>query len=343
MGVRGLRKRFREATRVPGYRTHTRAQECTAPQSGKVLELYMKLPNKRAERTLLLQATSVTVTNHFFHLHERVTTGEWMVNVNINPGYAGKGKRKATPKSSYARLAAAKKQQARKGYSTVARTRGVYAQGEMKYFDTERALASIPAGTNWTGTEFDPNTTQEGTPVANPNTLFCPVVGSAINERIGRQAKVHKIKVRGHLNIAKLTTQTGSNSCLIRLLLVQDDQTNSAQVQGEEIMTDPVTASAHAVVDVYQALTNFGRFKVLKDHQIVMQNPNAVATDDQMGLTRPFKWNIDFKAPIAVRFNATNGGTVADVVDVSWHVLAACSNADLVPQITYQARVCYKE
>lgn len=87
----------------------------------------------------------------------------------------------------------------RSGYATVARTRGVYSKGEMKYFDTERSVTAIPASTDWTATEFPPN-------VGTPTTLVVPTVGSAINQRIGREIKVYKIKIRGNIT---MDPQTG--------------------------------------------------------------------------------------------------------------------------------------
>ena len=56
-----------------------------------------------------------------------------------------------------------------------------------------------------------------------------------------------------------------------------------------------------------------------------------------------FKYSIYFKKPISVRFNATNGGTVADIVDNSFHVLATCTSTALGPNLYYNCRVCYKD
>ena len=63
----------------------------------------------------------------------------------------------------------------RVGYQPVARTKGVYGAGEMKYFDTDY-IAAVANAVNWTGTEADP---------AVFLTLCVPTVGAAINQRIG--------------------------------------------------------------------------------------------------------------------------------------------------------------
>lgn len=230
-----------------------------------------------------------------------------------------------------------RKRPARRGYTTVARTRGVYAAGEMKYFDTEKGLTSVASQANWTGTEQDPTTF---------NTLFVPVKGSGINERIGRKVNVMKIRIKGTVVVAPQADQTsGDGRSVIRLALVEDTQTNGTQMQGEDVM-DGNTSTTATAVNAFQSLDNLGRFRVLKDKTIVMQNPNFGYDGtnlEQQGLARTFKMNIILKKPITVSFNEVNGGTIADIVDNSWHMIANCDNASLVPQLTYVARVYYKE
>jgi len=236
----------------------------------------------------------------------------------------------------------------RAGYETVPRTMGVYSRGEMKYFDTEYANNSFNGTTNWTATEYDPTTTVETTPVANPNTFFCPVVGSAINQRIGRECKVYRIKIRGQFTIPAQAAQTAAESpYVIRYIFFQDCQTNGSQAQGEQVMQAPQTAAANMACNSFQSLSNFGRFKVLKDKTIIMQDPSsfndAAATGAQNGLVRYFKITHNFKTPVPVRFNATNGGTISDIVDNSWHLLVNTTASGSVTQLNYKARVCYKE
>lgn len=229
-----------------------------------------------------------------------------------------------------------KPKKTRKGFTSVPRTRGASVQGEMKYFDTERAAVAIAATADWTNSEVDP---------ATFNTLFVPVVGAAVNQRIGKAAKVMKIRIRGTINAAKQGDQTGSdNPSIVRYALVQDFQTNSAQAQGEQVFATATAASSN--VFVHQNVDNFGRFRVLHDKTVVLQNPNSTydgTNIEQQGLAKPFKISHVFQKPVEVRFNATNGGTVADIVDNSWHMLANSSNGDLAPTISYICRVYYKE
>jgi len=132
----------------------------------------------------------------------------------------------------------------------------------------------------------------------------------------------------------------------IRLMLVQDKQSNGTQMTGTQLMTSPGVASTILAVTTFQNIDNFGRFKVLKDKTILIQNP-AVSFDgtnvEQQGLIRKFKMTYKPRKPIDVRFNAVNGGTIADIVDNSWHLLANNSSTDLNPNISYNCRVCFKE
>lgn len=225
---------------------------------------------------------------------------------------------------------------ARYGYSTVPRTRGAYSKGEMKYFDTNRSLVAVAASPTWTSVSVNP---------ATINTLFCPTVGSAINQRIGREVKVSKIKIRGCFEVAPQQNQLiGDYPSVIRLVLVQDTQTNATQMTGTQLMSSGSTTLDG--VNAFQNLDNFGRFRVLKDKHITLQNPNTAYDGtnlEQQGLIRYFKITHVFKKPISVRFNATNGGDIADIVDHSFHLLSNASSTSLDPKITYNCRVCYKE
>ncbi len=268
-----------------------------------------------------------------------------MVNVTIKGDYAGRGKRKHPTGGGYRRLAKAKKAQTRAGYATVARTRGVYARGEMKYYDTELTDTVINASADWTATEFNPDV-----PNAT-STLVAPAVGSAINQRIGREVKLYKLNINYTIHCPQQTGITSADAgCQVRIMVVQDMQTNAAQAQGEDIMQQPVTANSRHPPLSFMSLKNLGRFKVLKDKNVILQNPNSAATSTtannaQMGLVHVGKMHFTFKTPISVRFNATNtaNGAIADIVDNSFCVYATCNTAELVPTLVFQARAYYKE
>lgn len=246
---------------------------------------------------------------------------------------------KRWPQKSRARLPY-KSNVPRRNYSAVPRTSGWVTAGEMKYFDTildNSALTAVT--TTWAATEKDP---------ATFNTLVVPVKGAGINERIGREIKVHSIKIRGFIRVdAQAAQSTADGASVCRVILFQDCQTNAAQVQGEVLMSG--AASSGGTITSYQNLDNLGRFKVLKDKVMNISDLN-MANDTgatgglvQSGRKIPFKIHHKFKKPVPIRFNATNGGTVADIVDNSFHVLGATDSAAYAPALSYSCRVGYKE
>lgn len=239
----------------------------------------------------------------------------------------------------------------RGGFGSVARTRGAAVSGEMKYFDTENVATAIATvTTTWVaGTIVDPLATVNlgSAAVATPLCLFAPTVGSGLNQRIGRKVKVLKLKVHGFVTAAPQAAQTTTDAAArLRVILVQDKQTNAAQMTGANLINDSAGGAA-ATINAFQNPNNFGRFKVLKDKFITMQDPNlcqnGVTTMEQNGLKVPFKFTVNFKQPVLVNFNATNGGTVADIIDNSFHVLCGCDTSTLASSISYYTRVCYKE
>lgn len=224
------------------------------------------------------------------------------------------------------------------------RTTGGLNLTEIKYFDTELTATAITASANWPGTEVDPDVV----PVTNIDTLFAPIEGSGINNRVGRQVAVKGIRIRGNI-IAnnKAGVSVADVPSYVRLIMFQDKQTNGAQAQGEEVMSDPVTNNTFMPQTSLLNLANLGRFRILKDKIFTLQN--AAMTNDtgatggvvMQGLIRTFKWNVMFRDPIIVNFNATNGGTIADVVDNSFHLLAVTGTTAGVPTISYSCRISY--
>lgn len=222
---------------------------------------------------------------------------------------------------------------------------------EMKYFDTELQSTAIAVVTTTypAGAMKDPGTTIDlgGAAVATPLTLFAPVVGAALNQRIGRNCNVYKIKVRGAIQVATQAAQAAAdNVARVRLMLVQDTQTNIAQMTAAQLLRN--AGGASTTISSYQNPDNFGKFRVLKDKMITINNLNLTGSPTtadviQAGMAREFKFMVNFKTPIKVHFNATNGGTVADIIDHSFHIVCAADNIAYAPTIQYYARVSYKE
>ena len=239
----------------------------------------------------------------------------------------------------------------RVGFGSVARARGAAVTGEMKYFDCDRTIVAISAcTTTWVaGTIIDPGTTIDlgGAAVATPLCLFCPMVGAALNQRIGRAVKMMAVRINGGIIVPTQVTQSQADgSTRVRLVLVMDMQTNSAQMTGAQLFRD-ATAAATTIAS-FQNPNNFGRFKILKEKtynigDIAMTGSPTAGDVIQSGRVMHFKLGAKFKTPVVVRFNATNGGTVADIIDNSLHLIVACESAAYQPNIQYYSRVTYKE
>jgi len=206
---------------------------------------------------------------------------------------------------------------------------------ERKYFDSIKTSANLTsaAGGSWNSAEVDP---------ATLNCLFAPVTGDDFNNRTGRKVQVIALKIRGLINTAALADQTaGATTPSVRLLLVQDQQTNAAQLNSEDVLGNAVTSPIFA----FQNPAFFGRFRVLKDKYFTVAQPIASFDGTNIevaGNQKTFKINIKFQKPVVVHFNSTNGGTVADIIDNSFHMIAAQGqNAGIQCAITYQCRTTF--
>lgn len=232
----------------------------------------------------------------------------------------------------------------------VPRAMGALVTSEMKYFDSERAETLLSSVSNdWVAGNFFPPTSSLnlGNPaVVSPNTVFCPQTGNGLNGRIGRKCHLYKVRITGTIVIPQQSAQGNCDpACKIRILLVHDKQTNGAAFTPIQLMSSS-TSGAEVTINSFQNPQNFGRFNVLKDKTIVLQNPSVAGQTpsiDTCGMKYHFKLNYRWPKGLLFNFNATNGGTVADLIDNSIHVIVATDNASLGPRCAYYARCCFKD
>lgn len=211
------------------------------------------------------------------------------------------------------------------------------AAPENKYFDTTRAVgAMVATAASWASTELDP---------ATFNTLCCPVQGSGISDRVGRKIHITKLKIRGTVGYSvQSAASTVPSMPEVRLLLVQDCQTNGVQLNGEDVMASSTTAAVTSQIHTFQNLAFFGRFKVLKDKMFRIGGANSVnnttaGTVSTEADSINFKWTIKFRKPVVVHFNSTNGGSVGDIVDNSFHIIGLSTLTTAT--LAYEARVVF--
>jgi len=213
--------------------------------------------------------------------------------------------------------------------------------GEMKYFDCALAQSALVSSASWTATVRDPVLT----PVVNMNCLFAPTVGTGVNQRIGKACKMLKMKIKGTIIVPAQSNQTATDEgCKVRILLVEDMQTNGSQCDGADLLGTQGTVQE--AINTFQTVNNFGRFRVWKDKSYILENPNGSwdGTNIEIwGLKKQFKFNLNWRNGYNIRFGSGGAGTVGDIVDKSFHIIAMTDNLNLSPAITYCCRVCFKD
>lgn len=271
-------------------------------------------------------------------------------------GPPGPAKRNKTDRARLYR-APAQPAAGRPGYYTVARTRGSITQ-EMNYYDSTLIDAQMTSTTAWGATN-----TYDATFPAALSCLFCPVQGTAINNRVGRKVFVHRLRMKGLLfqpggliSGAPGGVPGTSPQQIVRLILFCDKQTNAAQVGAATLMTSYGAATRSGVFVSFQNRDQVGRFDVYKDKMIAMPVPTITQYWDtvanafssyQEGVIKHFKFTVNFKTPLCVLFNGGTGGNIGDIVDNSFHLYGQCTSSAVAttapPQLTYQCRTYFKE
>lgn len=201
---------------------------------------------------------------------------------------------------------------------------------ENKFYDTARTALSLTAPTNAAGAEVDPVTV---------NTISAPAQGDGESNRDGRCIKINSIHINGNVFTSAQSAQSSADEgTIIYIALIQDMQTNGAQLNSEDVFTNP-GAIAGLAANPFRDLQYSRRFKVLAKKVITLINPNlggAAAAFIQNGITKPFMFNL--KCNIPVNFTATTEG-VSSVADNSLHLVAYCSDTTTAPQIRYNSRI----
>jgi len=153
--------------------------------------------------------------------------------------------------------------------------------------------------------------------------LAVPILGSDMTNRIGRKIRLKSVYLRGTLQRESYAVgDHPATNC--RLILVHDKQPNGAA----PAITDILTASTSVA---HLNLNNRDRFAILKD-KIWSLDPfylNQTANNQYSGMGRtvaPIK--IFKKLDLEVIFNATNGGTIADINSGALLLVTIGSTAD---------------
>lgn len=202
---------------------------------------------------------------------------------------------------------------------------------EKKFYDTS-ATANIVAPTDCTGGEVDP---------ATVNCLSAPAVGDNATSRDGRKIVAKYLQIKGSVRFSTATNQTLSvDSNRVMVAIVLDTQTNGAQLNSEDVFTNP-RAQTTTAADVLRNLNYGERFKLLKTQTFVLEDPNMTYDGTNVeinGKSIQFDWYIPLKN-LKIAFNATEAAGVASVLDNSIHMIAFASSTSPQCAVTYNSRM----
>lgn len=211
----------------------------------------------------------------------------------------------------------------RKPRTVMNRRTGGFIGVKTKYFDTAGVALTVPESAAWTGCELDPNTASGGAAVAY-GAIGVPAVGNGENARIGDEITVKQIDINGYV-VLDPDTGTLSSPAKIFLALVLDTQTNGAQLNSEDVYTNP-SASGTLPGNPFRDMQYTKRFKVLRTFECVLK-PNEVgvlagpayyASNDMQS----FRWTVPVEI-VQQMFDV--GSTVASISTNSFHVVGCSS------------------
>jgi len=206
---------------------------------------------------------------------------------------------------------------------------------ETKFYDTTLSAATIAAATDATGGEYDPSAT---------SMISTPAQGDSEQQRDGKKILIKNVQIKGIVvrpQTEDAVAPPGGDNVFIAL--VQDMQSNGAQMNSEDCFKNLAATAAGATVPLRNLLYS-ERFRILKSEMLNMDVPSVSAEGDNLhssvGVTKCFEWFIPFTDGLPVNFNAGTTASIANVVDNSLHVIAY-SNLG-VCTLTYNARIRFQ-
>ncbi len=239
-------------------------------------------------------------------------------------------------KHVYGKAAAAYAAKARKASRTshrdVPRVTNIRTGGynglEKKFTDQDRATAST--ATTWASSEIDPLGT---------NTLCSIDQGNGNTQRLGRTANVVSLNIRGTATLVAQESTTAPTAVRwIRLCLVLDKQTNSAQLAGENVFA---SVGASLEIQSFRNLEYVERFEVLADKTIFF--PSASINEGSINLfsraaqIKKFSMAYKWKDGLKHIYDGTSG-LVGDLTGNSLHLIATASNSEVLVNYTCRCR-----
>lgn len=211
---------------------------------------------------------------------------------------------------------------------------------ERKFFNSSVNNITISQDPTMTGSLIDPTTS-----------LFAPQLGTDNESREGRSVMVDEIHIKGVVVFSGaedvINTPCGQQ---VFISLIQDKQTNAVvpAATGSGVYTN-TTGTLLGLTSPHRNPNNILKYKTLRT--VLLNKPVITMTQTGANViswpstSMPFEFYHKFKTPVKVQFNAANGGTIADIIDNSWHIIAVTGGDTLGTltsrmdcQMTYNAR-----
>lgn len=198
---------------------------------------------------------------------------------------------------------------------------------ENKFLDSSIALTVMSS--TWAGGELDPA----------GGSLAAIAQGDGESNRDGRKVTLTSIHVRGHLELQMASAASAGQAEVGTVYLVQDMQTNAAQLNAENVISDFTSAVGgyESLPHAFQNLQYSKRFRILRKFTTAM-NPVAGAgngtSNDFSGGKYPFEWNVKVNIPV---IHSGTTAAIGSITDNSIHVIGCGSSPNC--KVAYVSRV----
>lgn len=254
-----------------------------------------------------------------------------------------KFKRKARTARSGPRFSMSRPSTIRKftGARPVARTRrtasNIRTAGflgiEHKFYDTFLKDRVLTSSATATGGVHDPSVT---------SMISTPPQGTNASSRDGKKIVIESIQISGRVIMAEKTGLANLDTVpTIFIALVEDHQSNGAQMSSQEAFVNP-SASLSLTTHPFKSLLRSARFTTHKVWMIEPPMPSAasfggVNSSQMMG--QQVSFDLFKKVQIPVNFNGGTTADIANVVDNSLHIIAWSSDTSWPAIMSYNARI----
>jgi len=212
---------------------------------------------------------------------------------------------------------------------------------EKKFFDSSLVQSAISSPADAEDGEQDPATLL---------CLNCPAQSDGPQGRDGRQISMDHINIKGVVSCAGAEEETNPDVYpTVFIALVLDKQTNAAQLNSEDVFTNP-GSNAVLATSPYRDLDFTKRFKVLKTTVIrpidfsssIASVVRAVDAFAHSGVDVPFSLYYDLKGLKTNFLAAQTTSVIGAIADNSLHVIAYASNVTAGPLISYNSRLRFR-